>query len=171
MKNKSYDILEEIGIIEEEEIPEEKLISTSPDEDQKAVQKTVGSLMLIMGVLAVIELVLVLVFAGRSDGWVQGRWRAVLGLFIGLAISVGWLFSIKAQFKNGVGSEGTEIRKKIRIGAIIRYFILVAVLLTAYFTGFAHPILIIVGVFNLKIAAYLSGFFNKKDAQGAGPAV
>ena len=46
---------------------------------------------------------------------------------------------------------------------MLRMLIFIGILAAGYFTGVMNPILLIVGAFNLKIAAYIAGlFFQKK---------
>lgn len=166
MKNRYFDELKEIGITEEEEeIPEENLLPFSETGEKERVRKTVRAVLFVMLGLLAVETAVVLFFVGGPvSDWTHGKWQALLGLFIGVALAVLWFLTIRHEIERATEEPEMDPHKKIRIGTILRYLALLAILAGAFLTGWANPILILIGMLNLKVAAYASGFFNKQNA-------
>ena len=171
MKNKYFDQLKEEAELEDElEVPEENLLPVSPEEDRKKLKKTVTAVYAVMAFLFAAEFAVVLFFVGGPVGnWTNGKWQAVLGLVLGAAFGAVWFATLKIQTERAVEAPETQSKRKIRAGAIIRYVVLLLLLTGALLTGWANPVLIIIGVLNMKLAAYAAGFFlskkGVKDAQ------
>ena len=166
MKNRYVDELRaEAGLEEEDEIPEENILPVLPGEEEKTVRETMKTVFFFMGVLFLIEAVIVLLFIGGPlvrPTW--DKWKALLGLVVGEAFGVLWFLSISSQIRHVLDLQEHQAKNSMRLGAVLRFLLLAAVVVGAYFTRIVDPILILVGVFNLKLSAFLSGFFNKKHA-------
>ncbi|MBO4411723.1 MAG: hypothetical protein J5794_06005 [Lachnospiraceae bacterium] len=173
MKNKYFDELKEAaGLEEEEEIPEENLVPVSPEEGQLTVRRTVRTVFFIMGILTLLEALAVLFLAdGPVTDWEHGKWQDFAGLFLGAAVGAVWFWTMKIQIEQTAELPENQAKWKIRLGAVLRYLVLAGLIVGAWLTGFANPILIFIGVFNLKLAIYLSGLFNKKHSERSGSAV
>lgn len=173
MKNKYFDLLKEEGLRDEEdEIPEENLLPISGEEDEKKVRHTVFTMLLFLGLFTVVEALLVLfLLYGSVTEWSKGKGQALLGLALGSAVAVFWLFTMKRNVEDSLTPGEAHPKAKIRIGAVLRYLLLAGLLVFAVFTHWIDPVLLLVGVFNLKLAGYASWIFDKKHAERAGTAV
>ena len=166
MKNRYVDELRtEAGFEEEEEIPAENLLPVSPEEDEKTVRRTMKTVFFFMGVFFIAELLAVLFLIGGPIVKPEPeKWKAVFGLVLGEVFGALWFFSLSLQVKSALELQENQAKNRMRLGAILRYLLLAGLIAGASFTRIADPILILVGVFNLKLAAFVSGLFDKKHA-------
>ena len=166
MKNKYVDELRaEAGFEEDGEIPAENLLPVLPEEEEKTVRRTMKTVFFFMGIFFIAELLIVLFFIG-GPVWQPDadKWKALFGLLLGEAFGVLWFLSLSVQVKSALDLPENKAKNRMRLGAILRYLLLAGLVVGAYFTRIVDPILILVGVFNLKLAAFISGLLDKKHA-------
>ena len=160
-KNKYYDALYEEGLKdEEEEIPEENLLPESYANDRTDVKKTVLLVLILMGCFTFVEAVLIFVlpfpvFFER----ICGRGGLFFGLLIGLILGAVWFLTMEYQLRGILGGAPSP-KAKLKIGAILRILLVIGVLVLAYFTRWFSPITVLIGVLNLKFAAFLAGMLK-----------
>lgn len=166
MKNKYVEELRaEAGLEEEEDIPEENLLPVSPETEQKTVRKTMKTVFFFMGVLLVLEAAVVLfLLYGPINDWSHGKWQALAGLLVGGILGALWFWSLSRQIRGTLELPEQQAKNRMRLGAILRYVLLAALIAAAFITKILNPLLILIGVLNLKPAAFFSGLLNKKHA-------
>ncbi len=165
-KNKYYEKLIDEKLVfddEDTEPDDENLKPYDPEKSKDIVDKTQKTVLLLIAALTILETLIVLLFVGGDPTvWDQGKWQALLGVLVGSGFAVLWLLSIRHQIERLVDPAAQHVKGRLRGGAVLRMLIFIGILAAGYFTGFMNPILLIIGAFNLKIAAYLAGLIFQK---------
>ena len=166
-KNKYYEkLIDENLVFEDEdtEPDEEDLAPYDPARSEGIVDKTARTVLLLIGGLFLLEALVVLFFIyGNVTVWSRGKWQALLGLLVGSAFAVLWFLAIRHQIERLVDPGAQHVKGRLRGGAVVRMLLFIGLLAAGYFTKVMDPILMIVGAFNLKIAAYLTGLLFQKN--------
>lgn len=160
MKNKYMDMLREEANLEEdeqeEEISEENLLPYDEEKSQHATEELVTVMRRTILLLSGLEAVITVCFVyGFPNNWTHGKWQALLGLLIGTAYAVLWLYSLKWQMESLVMPETTHQKGKLKLGSVARILLLALICAAALVTKVFNPILVIIGAFNLKLAGLL----------------
>ena len=169
LKNKYYEELRETLREEEnEEIPAENLKPAEDANDRTEVRKTIAFVLGAMAALAVIEALVILFFFGGSISSPEpAKWKMELGLLIGLLLGVGYLFTIKLQI-DATLSGTPHPNGKMKIGAFLRYIVVIVLIGVGVFTNWFHSFTAIIGLYNLKLASFITGLVrNRKSGKTA----
>ncbi|MBR4768284.1 MAG: hypothetical protein IK088_04825 [Lachnospiraceae bacterium] len=172
--NRYYEALKEAGELTDEPVPEDHLLPKERSYDRTPVKKTVTAVLLLIAGLTLLEAVLIVIFrniqAFRSG---NGLFGALFGLLLGTVIGLVWFLTMKKQIDMILSGGAAHPNANLKIGAIFRFVGVAAVIAVGVFTGFYNPLTVIIGVINLKIAAFIAGFLlnrGKKEAEKEAPA-
>ena len=164
--NKYYEKLIDENLVfddEDTEPSEEDLLPYDPARSEGIVRKTSRTIMLPIAGLYLLEFLIVLLFVyGNVTVWDRGKWQALLGLTVGAGFAELWYLLIRNQVERLVDPAAQHVKGRLRGGAVLRMLIFIGILAAGYFTRVMDPILLIVGAFDLKIAAYLTGLIFQK---------
>ena len=163
-KNKYYDILYEEGFRDEpeEDIPEENIVPYDPEESKDAPKELVRKLLLLMVGLFLLEaLFTALVLFSGPLRWPRGKWTALAGLLAGTLYGVFWLYNIKWQTESLLMPEATHLKGKLKLGASLRILLILVPVVVGWYFDIMHPVAIVIGALNLKIAALLSPVYDR----------
>ena len=166
-KNKYYEKLIDENLVfddEDTEPSEEDLAPYDPALSAGIVGKTTKTVMLLIAALYLLEMLIVLFFVyGGPAVWDRGKWQALLGLTVGAGFAELWYLAIRNQIERLIDPAAQHVKGRLRGGAVVRMLLFIGLLAAGYFTKVMDPILMIVGAFDLKIAAYLTGLIFQKQ--------
>lgn len=155
MANKYFDILKEEGLSEDTE--EENIIEPeNPEEDLNELRMTVKIFLILLVILTIIEAGLIVVLSLVIPYFQTNRLSLLIGLLIGTAVSYVWFYTMQYQIERIVTPETDKGNGYLKLGAILRIFLLIGLLVLALITRWFHPITLLVGVLNMKITAILT---------------
>jgi len=102
-----------------------------------------------------------IVFQSTVVWFVQDRLSYSAGLWIGTALAAFLAWHMWKTLDEALGLGEADAQKKMRIQALLRYGVVVAVLGAVMCSGAANPLAAFLGVMTLKAAAYLQPFTHK----------
>ena len=84
-----------------------------------------------------------------------------IGLWCGIAVSVGWAIHLKRSIDEVVYLAGEYAEREYRSSAAKRMGIAAIVIGVVFYKGWANPLTVLVGIFALKISAYAQPSVHK----------
>lgn len=97
--------------------------------------------------------------------------RAVFaGLFLGMVLSIAMFLSMALVLESSMKTEDPKtVQKRSVISSVVRYFLLIAILVTVIirFSDWFHPVAVVIGVLGLKAGAFLQPVIHRIAAHRA----
>lgn len=93
--------------------------------------------------------------------FVEDKLGYSVGLLAGVICALFAAWHMAWTLDRTLGDVGKSAEKSAQIGGVLRYGICLLVLMILVFTGIGNPIAAVLGMFGLKVSAYLAPFTNK----------
>lgn len=87
--------------------------------------------------------------------FVPQKGACALGLLFGMLTALSMAYHMSWTFERYLGLPQKTAVRKVTMQALLRYFVVAAVLFTILFTRIANPLTAFLGIMGLKIGAYL----------------
>ena len=84
-----------------------------------------------------------------------------IGLWLGIVISAVLAVHMKYSIEDAIDIGGYDARKKIRSDIMKRYLVVGVVIGILFYLNWGNPLTVLVGIFALKISAYLQPHMHK----------
>ena len=86
---------------------------------------------------------------------------STIGLWCGIFISMALAIHMKYTIEDAIDIGGFEARKKMRLDIMKRYLAVGVLVGILFYLKIGNPLTLLVGIFALKISAYLQPYMHK----------
>ena len=147
-------LLEEAGLWNEDDEDTEDNIDIKPVTEETSLRQTLYEMLTGMAVWGI-----VCEFVGIW--FVPDQMKYTFGLWIGILLAAGMAAHIAWSVNWAVDLNQKSAENKIRLHAVLRYVVVLAVFAVLIFTDFANPLAAFLGIICLKVSAFLQPFAHK----------
>lgn len=127
-----------------------------------SVKETVKNVLIVITGLLFVELIVTCLFIGGNiTVWSELKISVLLGLTAGSIIGAGMFLHIKKTLEESIAFGENSASSHIRKSYAIRMIVVGVLMVLAAWSGWFHVLGLLLGIMNLKIAAYMQPILHK----------